>query len=213
MLSVPEGFRNLILQCHLSSEVQEIINRIARVVSIFKNARNRTIETSEVDFAIAYKAEHEFHACIDCLRRIEPGRMVDRRSSMGELRTTIEHVVCLALVAFSNCVFACMTYGPLFKAVRNSLEIALRDCEVLQEHEECITWAQSIEVWAASMYSGPQSQLATGVVKKLRSECRSGSTGTELRHTLQRFLWTDDMVAACEKALVRTALAETTAST
>jgi hypothetical protein len=175
---------------------------MSRIVAIFGNARNATVETSDAGLVTAYKAEHEFHACVDCLRRIERGRMDNRRPWTGEPGTTIEHVVCLALVAFINCVFACMTYGPLFKDVRDSLEIAIRDCEVLPGHGDCISWARCVGLWATSLYPGSHGQPHTDVTMKLRDGCTSGSPEAELHSMLRRFLWTEEMLASCKKALV-----------
>jgi len=86
----------------LSVEVLEIVKRVTRISNIFAKARKHTIEGDE--FFTAYKPEREFHVCIECLRRISRrGGTVDS-SLMGCPRTSIEHVVCLALAMFCNCV-------------------------------------------------------------------------------------------------------------
>lgn len=199
--SIPEGFRTMALQGYLSFEILQIIERILRVLRILEKARQRTINAKEVDFITAYKAEHEFHTCIDCLRRIAPAY-----SPSEEQTTSIEHVVCLALVAFCNSLYGCMTYGTLFKAVLDSLDKAIRDCILQQGLEECVIWAQLVSVWAVSINAGTQSEMNFDTMMRIRRQYGNGLGWGELNHVIQSFLWTQDMADICEMTWKRVSL-------
>ena len=201
------------LRGNLSVEVFEIVQRMAKFQTILEKAWHRTIGASEVDFATAYKAEHEFHTCIDCLRRVAPRNPTSTGLASAEQEsTTIEHVVCLALIAFSNSVFGCMTYGPLFKASQEALATAIRSCELEQGQEDCLIWARAVAVWAESMNTGVQSEIVDEVVGRILSDYGNGRGWEALDNTIQRFLWTEDMVGVCEKTWVRASLEHVAAS-
>lgn len=193
--NVPTGFQTLADQGDLSVEVLQIVHRITRVVRILDKARNRRVCAAEIDFAETYKPEHEFHECIDCLRRITPSQSSDAVSD-GTNNTTIEHVICLALLAFIESVFGCMTYGPLFNSVQLSLAEALQTCELSDYHEDCMTWAQMVAVWAQAIVSGMAGGMSLGSIWTGYGMSQSWN---EIQSTLQMFLLTEEMNTACEQ--------------
>lgn len=176
----------------LSTEVLEIVVRLAKVSKILAKACDKTIECSEAEFFTAYKPEHEFHTCIECLRSISPASSESRG-------TSIEHVVCLALVTFCNCVFGCMTYGPLFKAVQESLTKAIADLTVQQGHHDFVVWAASISLWAESVNSGVRCEKTMEMMETIRDARCEGLEYDEYQHILRGFLWTEDMVTVCQR--------------
>lgn len=200
--SVPEGFRIIALQGLLSLELLEIITRMWTVLEVLDRARQNTVEPADVAFVNAYKPEHEFHTCIDCLRRISP----ETRGSLPLNRhtTSIEHVICLGLLAFINGVFGCMTYGRLFKAVQDSLSEAIDNCEPTPAQQDSIIWAQLVSVWAVSITAGPQSEITEETMMNIRRQYGNGLGWEELSDILQSMLWTNDMATACSLAWKRT---------
>lgn len=196
---LPTGFQMLADQGDISVEVFQIAHRMAKVTGFLEKARNHRICTDEIDFAETYKPEHEFHECIDCLRRIPPTRNCDEASEETG-STTIEHVICLALLVFIESVFGCMTYGPLFNSVQVSLGEALQTCELSDYHDDCMIWAQMTAVWAQSIVSGIADLTPLGFVWTGYGMSQSWE---EIRSTLQIFLLTEEMATACERAWKR----------
>ncbi|KAJ9503605.1 hypothetical protein H2202_000744 [Exophiala xenobiotica] len=197
---IPEGFHSIALLGGLSVEVLEIIKRMYMFTKILDKAHTRAqpVSESESAYVVAYRAENEFHNCIDCLRRISPEERPMKSSSIDSQSTLVEHVVCLALLTFCNCEFGCMIHGPLFKAVQESLLVAVEGCAVQLGQEDCIIWARCVGLWAASITTGQQSQSAKAIIRGLREGYGKHVCLEEYRDVLRRFLWTEDMMLACE---------------
>ncbi|KAK5195840.1 hypothetical protein LTR99_002365 [Exophiala xenobiotica] len=202
---IPEGFRSIALLGGLSVEVLEIIKRMYMFTKILDKAHTRAqpVSESESAYVVAYRAENEFHNCIDCLRRISPYERPVKSSSIDSHSTLVEHVVCLALLIFCNCEFGCMIHGPLFKAVQESLLVAVEGCAVRLGQEDCIIWARSVGLWAASITTGQHSQSAEAIIRGLREGYGKHLCVEEYRDVLRRFLWTEDMMLACEQSFKR----------
>jgi len=196
---LPKGFQMLADQGDISVEVLQIAYRMAKVAGFLEKARNQRICADEIDMAETYKPEHEFHECIDCLRRIPPTQNNDEVSEETG-STRIEHVICLALLTFIESVFGCMTYGPLFNSVQVNLCEALQTCELSDYHDDCMIWAHMTAIWAQSIISDTASLTPLGFVWTGYGMSQSWE---EIQATLQIFLLTEEMATACERAWKR----------
>lgn len=194
--SLPRGFQALANQGDLSIEVLRIVQRMAKVVDILERARLNRADAVDIDFAETYKPEHEFHECIDCLRRI-PSSPADGADSGKAVSITIEHVACLALLTFIESIFGCVTYGPLFSSVRIHLGESLQTCELSDHHEDCMTWAQMVAVWAQTRILGTTNGVSLGTIWTGYAMSQSWK---EMQDVLEMFLVTKEMTTACEQA-------------
>jgi hypothetical protein len=97
-----------------------------------------------------------------------------------------------------------MIHGPLFKAVQESLLVAVEGCAVQLGQEDCIIWARSVGLWAASITTGQQSQSAEAIIRGLREGYGKHLCLEEYRDVLRKFLWTEDMMLACEQSFQAT---------
>merc|ERR1711939_952580 len=183
----------------------EIIKRMYMFTKILVKARTRaqSVSESESAYVIAYRAENEFHNCIDCLRRISPNERPVKSSSNGPPPILVEHVVCLALLTFCNCEFGCMIHGSLFKAVQESLLVAIKGCAVQLGQEDCIIWARSVALWAACITTGQRSQSAEAIIRGLGEGYGKHLCLEEYRDILRKFLCTGDMILECERSFKR----------
>lgn len=192
---LPSGFQTLASQGDLSVEVLQIVSRIAKVVEILEKTRIHSSSAAEMEFAETYKPEHEFHECIDCIRRIPPLQTNDTGSNPVD--ATIEHIICLALLTFVESIFGCVTYGPLFGSVQSHLDETLQTCELSDHHEDCVTWAQMVTVWAQTQILGTTTGVSLGNVLTGYTMSQSWN---EMHDILDAFLLTEEMATACEQA-------------
>ncbi|KAK5064452.1 hypothetical protein LTR84_000285 [Exophiala bonariae] len=193
---LPSGFQALASQGDLSVEVLRIVHRIAKVVEILEKTRMNRSSADEMEFAETYKPEHEFHECIDCIRRI-PSLQPNYANPDTSADATIEHVICLALLTFVESIFGCVTYGPLFGSVQAHLRKTLQTCEISDHHEECITWAQMVAVWAQTRILGSTTGVSFGTILTGYTLSQGWS---EIQDILETFLLTEEMAIACEQA-------------
>ncbi|KIW20728.1 hypothetical protein PV08_01306 [Exophiala spinifera] len=212
---IPAGIRNVALDGALSMELLEIMMRVTQLTTILHKGQRRDepLTSAETAYVLAYRAEHEFHNCIDCLRRISLRERPEAATIANPGSIVIEHVVCLALLLLCNCEFGCMLHGPIFKKTHDAFRVAVEQCPVKLGQEDCMIWAQSIGLWAAVLTTGEKGQDAEFYITRFRRGYTKHLCLEEYKDVLKKFLWTELMMRFCERSFERFVVAPTDSKT
>ncbi|KAJ9633848.1 hypothetical protein H2204_006633 [Knufia peltigerae] len=213
--SLPSGIRSLTLNGVFSMELLEIMVRVSQLTTILHKGRRRDepLTSFEATYVVAYRAEHEFHNCIDCFRRISIQETPAGFALAQPGGFVIEHVVCLALLLLCNCEFGCMVHGPIFKTAQDALRTVIEQCQIKLGQEDCMIWAQSVGLWAAVLTTGEHGEDAEFYITRFRRGYTKHLCLEEYKDILKRFLWTELMMKVCERTFERLVIIPTASKT
>ena len=170
----------------MSIEQLTTIHRVSKFQTLLAKAASHSITDTELKYLHTYRPESEFQEGFSHLRRLQSKQV------------TLEHCLCLALMAYTNMAFNVMQFGPLWQRLREGLAHAVLEYGARDYEEECLVWTMTIAVWSWDGRLGLEGP-GRRILHALQADHPNSRIWVDLKESLRDFLWTDKI----EKQLQR----------